>query len=173
MYVESLGNSPVWVAMGESTGWLRVWLVVWVEERICILVLLPPSEGEAAGLWLPLNTGDWKDRTAGGGGGEDKGIWLQDITTQSDRLIEVPLDWYFTCRLKFHRDYTLKQNKERNPYLSARWLRSWSKVLSVIHWAALDRGQRWFRDRHRQYWRWASWLLRSQCLCVYTGLWCQ
>lgn len=61
MCVESLGNSPVCVAMGESVGLVRAWSAVREEERSCILVLLLPSEGEAAGLWLPLN-GDWRDK---------------------------------------------------------------------------------------------------------------
>jgi len=43
--------------------------VVRDEEKSCILVLLLPSEGEAAGLWLPLS-GDWR------GGAEVKGILL-------------------------------------------------------------------------------------------------
>lgn len=72
-----MGCSPVCETTEESGGCERAWLVR-EEERSCILVLLPPSEGEAAGLW-PSFTGDWRDDKWEEGGGE-KGNYFRTTT---------------------------------------------------------------------------------------------
>jgi len=52
------GNSPDCMAIGGSGGPVDTSVGVWEVERSCILVLLLPSEGEAAELWLPLRRED-------------------------------------------------------------------------------------------------------------------